>query len=163
MKDCKGKFGVISGNSIDIDVQGCESEIRADIIVSAYNSIRLWGRVIDCNGDGVENALIKLVKVECTSHGKEYHGIAHTISDCEGFYQFEVCADLESIENNCYKLLISKAAYGPERIIPTSGGTCNPCDNSDGYPFDPCREYPSTIRPSKDCCSKKNNCSKSKY
>lgn len=171
--NCSGKFSIVSGNSLDIDVKGCESEIRADIVVSSYDSIRLWGRIIDCNGEPIANALIKLVKVVCCGNSKDYKGIAHTISDCEGFYQFEICTDPCDLDKDCYKLLVSKAAYGPERIIPTTGGNCDPCDDSDGYPFDPCREYPPIITPpggvgnGGTCCNKPKNStcnySKSRY
>ncbi|MEG1142312.1 MAG: hypothetical protein RSE41_07715 [Clostridia bacterium] len=161
--NCSSNFNIVSGNSLDLDVNYCESEIRADIVVSEYSSVRLWGRIVNCDGSPIANALIKLLKVECCGDHVTYKGISHTISDCDGFYQFELCT--ADKDDDCYKLLVSKAAYGPERIIPVSGGNCNPCDDSDGYPFNPCREYPPIVTPKCDvgngghCCDEKSNCS----
>lgn len=139
-------YNIVSGNSLDVNVNNCESEIRADVVVAEYNSVRLWGRVLNCDGKPVANALIKLLKVNCCNDNASYKGIAHTISDCNGFYQFELCSSEED-NDACYKILVSKAAYGPERIIPISGGNCDPCNDNNGYPFDPCKEYPPIITP----------------
>lgn len=122
---------IISGNSLDVDVNYCESEIRADIVVSEHSSVRLWGRVINCDGDPVKDALVKLLKVECLKNGKQkYVGVAHTISDCEGFYQFELSPYLNE-DSSCYRVLVNKAAYGPERVIPTNKVNCSSCDDED--------------------------------
>lgn len=129
--DC---YSIVSGNSLDLDVNFCESEIRADVVVSEYNSVRLWGRIINCDGEPVANALIKLLKVNCKKDHISYTGVAHTVSDCDGFYQFELCASNEEHHPHhkpCYKILVSKAAMGPERTIPTSSGNCNVCDPKD--------------------------------
>lgn len=156
--NCSCSGNIVSGNSLDLDVNYCESEIRADIVVEEHSSVRLWGRIVNCDDRPVANALVKLLKVECRGAQTTYKGIAHTVSDCEGFYQFELCACEEDANKSCYKLLVSKAAYGSERIIPLSGGNCNPCDPCDGYPFDPCQEYPPIMTPPGDvgngghCC-----------
>lgn len=161
---CSSNYNIVSGNSLDLDVNYCEAEIRADVVVSEYNSVRLWGRIVNCENQPIGNALIKLLKVECCGDRVHYIGIAHTISDCDGFYQFELCSSDKGNENTCYKILVSKAAYGPERIIPSVDGNCNPCDPSDGYPFDPCREYPPVMTPKGDignggyCCDEKPSC-----
>lgn len=175
--DCNGSspYNIVSGNSLDVDVNYCESEIRADVVVSEYSSVRLWGRIVNCDGKPVANALIKLLKVVCCGDKVSYNGIAHTISDCDGFYQFELCSCDDNGDKSCYRILVSKAAYGPERVIPTNGGNCDPCNDQDGYPFDPCREYPPIITPpgavgnGSKCCDDGYNCgcnsyySKSKY
>ena len=143
---------IITGNSLDLDVNYCESEIRADVVVSEFNSVRLWGQVLNCDGIPIPNALVKLLKVECCGKNINYKGIAHTISDCEGFYQFELCGNGD--ENDCYKLLVSKAAYGPERIIPISPkDTCNPCEND----FDPCKDFGETIISPQPNCNESYN------
>ena len=151
---CAG-YSVVNGNSLDIDVNYCESEIRADVVVSEYDSVRLWGRIVNCEGKPVANALIKLLKVTCHKNGVSYNGVAHTLSDCDGFYQFELCrCSDEEFEKCCYKILVSKAAYGPERVVPISGGNCNPCDNNG---FDPCKEYkPIITPPGSGCCNEDN-------
>lgn len=149
--NCSSSYNIVSGNSLDLDVNYCESEIRADIVVSEHNSVRLWGRVVNCEGEPISCALIKLLKVECNGSCVKYHGVAHTISDCDGFYQFELC-DCPNT-NDCYKLLVSKAAYGPERIIPAGEGNCDPC-NCD--PCDPCKEFPPIVTPPGHSCE--DNC-----
>ncbi len=129
-------FTMAHGNSIDIAPQNCDSEIKADIIVSEYSSVRLWGQVMNCHGQPVPNVLLKLVKVVFDRHGKCFlQGIAHTTSDCQGFYQFDLCPD-----DSCtkYKVLASKPAIGPERIIVSDGGNCHACRPQD---YTPCGEY----------------------
>ncbi|MGL4877018.1 hypothetical protein [Paraclostridium dentum] len=154
--DCNNSYKIAYGNSLDVTVGDCESEIRADITVDELNSVRLWGQIVNCDGKPVPNALIKLVKVVCNGHKTDYVGVAHTITDCEGFYQFELC---NCPEDACYRIIVSKAAYGPERII--SGGdkgNCDPCDNSNGYPFDPCEEYEPFVTPAGKCSCTNTNC-----
>ena len=157
--NCRNNFKIAYGNSLDLQVGDCESEIRADITVDELNSVRLWGRIVNCNGEPVPNALVKLVKVVCTDGKMEYFGVAHSITDCEGFYQFELCT---CSDENCFKVIVSKASYGPEKVISDSKGNCNPCDNSNGYPFDPCTEYETIVAPATKCsqyieCGNKQN------
>ena len=114
-----------NGNSVDIDINNCECEIRADVVLSEYKAVRLWGRVVNCDGKPIENALIKLVKIECDCNHEYYRGIAHTISDCEGFYQFELC---NYDDKSRYKLLVNKVTYGPDMIVPIEFSECNPCE-----------------------------------
>lgn len=121
---------LILGNSVDInvDLNNCESEIRADIIVSEYNSIRLWGQILNCKKLPVKDALVKLVKVIYSSNGNKYQGISHTLSDCEGFYQFDLCS---KDRNTCYKIIVNKSNTGLEKLNNTSDGNCGPCINID--------------------------------
>lgn len=123
-KTCEAP-NMIHGNSVDIVVNKCDSEIKADITVSEFNSIRLWGQVKNCNGQPVANALIKLVKVIKTCTGFKYEGVSHTISDCNGFYQFDICDNLSC---DHYKVLVGKSVYGSERVI--SDNDCANCNNS---------------------------------
>ncbi|MGL4913488.1 MAG: hypothetical protein ACRC3Y_13775 [Romboutsia sp.] len=123
---CSSETTVVSGNSLEVDVNYCESEIRADVVVEEYSSVRLWGQIVNCDGKPISNALIKLLKVELCGKHVTYRGVSHTISDCEGFYQFELCGNNE--DHECYKLLVSKAACGPEKIVPISNVSCNPCE-----------------------------------
>lgn len=143
--NCSPESTVAVGNSLEVDINYCESEVRADVIVSEYNSVRLWGRILNCDGKAVANALVKLLKVEHCGKEVNYKGISHTISDCEGFYQFELCGNNDN--NDCYKILVSKSANGPERIIPVSKGSCDPCCDS----FDPCKEYSPIVTPQPSC------------
>lgn len=154
--DCKNNYKIAYGNSLDLKVGDCESEIRADITVDELNSVRLWGRIVNCNCEPVPNALVKLVKVICINGQTEYIGVAHSMTDCEGFYQFELCT---CPEDTCFKIIVSKAAYGPERIIEGAKGNCDPCDSSNGYPFDPCAEYDPIVTPAGKCsCPQHSDC-----
>lgn len=117
---------LINGNSVDIEIDGCNSDIKADIIVSDFNTVRLWGQVKTCNGQPVAKALIKLLKVVHKQYGCEYQGIAHTVSDCKGFYQFDLCPD----EIGCsYKILVSKAIIGCDKTY-CQERNCDSCENS---------------------------------
>ncbi len=138
----------ILGNSIDVNIDSscCDAEIRADIVVSASDSIRLWGMVKSCDGVPIENALLKLVKVICQNGDTQHQGIAHTVSDCQGFYQFDLCAE---DKNSCYKILVGKANTGSEKILDTSDGNCHSC--TDGYQYNPCKPYSSHTAPSVPC------------
>ncbi|MFI3174034.1 MAG: hypothetical protein R3Y53_02385 [Bacillota bacterium] len=123
----------VFGNSIDINVNPCNDavEIRADVQVKELSTTtkRLWGQIVNSEGYPVADTLIKLVKVVRSAYEMEYIGIAHTITDCEGFYQFEICADEESN----YKIIVNKAVVGDEMVIETGGGNCP----NGGY--DPCQ------------------------
>ncbi|MBW4829583.1 MAG: hypothetical protein KZY61_09365 [Clostridiaceae bacterium] len=101
------------------------SELRADITVKKERTLRVWGQVKDCNGKPVKNALLKLVKEVKDGSGRvKYVGIAHGITDCLGFYQFDVC-----IPKGCtpivYRIFASKQALGKEGYIKEN--ECDPC------------------------------------
>ena len=155
----KNENYIVSGNSIDINrVDTDIAEIRADVQLDSSlcnketNVVRLWGQVKDCHENPIPNALLKLIKVVCTHYGEEYQGIAHTTSDCNGFYQFDLCyRDGDEV----YKVLVNKAYLGIEQIIENEGGNCNACMD-DGYNYSPCKEYPPIITQNEE----NNNCSK---
>ncbi len=135
-------LSMINGNSIDIEPKGCDSEIKADIVVSEFNSTRLWGQIVNCYGESVSNALLKLVKVVTDCNGRcTYQGIAHSVSDCDGFYQFDLCVDEKDAK---YKILVNKSATGMERIIEPSGGNCRACTENS---YSPCGEYKYRVTP----------------
>ncbi|MGL4453708.1 MAG: hypothetical protein ACRCTZ_21325 [Sarcina sp.] len=134
----------VLGNSIDIHVgkNDCSAEIRADVKVSEFESKRIWGQVLNCRNEPVPNSLVKLVRVICQGNRKYYEGVAHTITDCEGFYQFDVC---DNSDNECYKIIINKAVTGQELVIDTQGGNCGACTTSGGY--NPCLPYNPIVKP----------------
>ena len=100
----------VYGNSIDLEVNSDDCEIKADILVSRTKSVRIWGQIKDCNNCAVEHALVKLLKItEC-----QLYGLAHTVTDCLGFYQFEVPSCDTPIK---YKIIVGKAAKGKERVV----------------------------------------------
>lgn len=113
---------IVIGNSTDININPSvsHSEIRADIKVGEYTAIRLWGQIMNMNNQPVPNALVKLVKIIDVDSCPDYQGIAHTTSDCEGFYQFDICSN----ENAWYKILVGKSNTGKEIIIDDANGDC---------------------------------------
>lgn len=138
----------VLGNSIDIHVgkNDCSAEIRADVKVNEFESKRIWGQVLNCHNEPVPNSLVKLVRVVCQGNRKYYEGIAHTITDCEGFYQFDVC---DNNDNECYKIIINKAITGQELVIDTQGGNCGACicgPNGNGG-YNPCLPYNPIVKP----------------
>ena len=67
----------VVGNSVDFDIDECDSEIKADITVGTRETVRVWGQIRDCDGNSVPYAYLKLVRV--SNNGME--GIAHTVMD----------------------------------------------------------------------------------
>ena len=139
---------IVSGNSIDINKVDCDiAEIRADVLLETSlcdkdnNVVRLWGQVKDCQENPIPNALLKLIKVHCNHHGEEYQGIAHATSDCNGFYQFDLCY---REGNEVYKVLVNKSYLGIEQVIEDENGNCNACTGM-GYEHSPCKEYPPIV------------------
>lgn len=115
----------VRGNAMDVELKNNDCEIRADIIVGREKCVRLWGQIKDCEGNPVKDALVKLLK-PIYKYGKiEYVGIAHTITDCLGFYQFDVCP---CEENTKFRVIASKASKGNERVIDSHSSLCHPCD-----------------------------------
>ncbi len=137
----------ILGNSVDMNLGANTinnySEIRADIPVTQYRSLRLWGQVRDTAGNPISYALLKLVR---SINGSTYSGVAHTTSDCQGFYQFDICPET----NAQYKILASKSPTGAELTV-QSTGNCPP--DQSGY--NPCPGN-STLSVSECCCNCNN-------
>lgn len=116
----------VKGNSIEVELNRGDCEIRADVTVARTSGVRVWGRVKDCNGLSVANALVKLVKVVNNCGKIDVIGIAHTMTDCSGFYQFEIsCCEVGAK----YRVLVHKAASGNERVLTNSDGDCDPCNS----------------------------------
>lgn len=114
----------VKGNSIEVELNKGDCEIRADVTVARTSGVRVWGRVKDCNGLAVSNALVKLVKLVNNCGRVDVVGIAHTITDCNGFYQFEITPCEVGAK---YRVLVHKAAAGCERVLPNPDGDCDPC------------------------------------
>lgn len=117
-------YSYVVGNSVDFTIDNCDSEIKADLTVTYRDTVRVWGQIKDCNGKPVEYAYLKLIKMTSTG----YVGIAHTITDCLGFYQFDICPCTDGTN---FRLLVGKASTsGGERTVSTGlqGSNCNPCN-----------------------------------
>ncbi|MGL4655758.1 MAG: hypothetical protein ACRCWM_07740 [Sarcina sp.] len=119
VEDCK----IIQGNSLDVEIFDNDCEVKADIIVTSKNTIRLWGQATDCDGMPVPNVLVKLLKYvnECTC--PKFVGISHTISDCYGYYQF----DIDRCDIGKFRILFGKAANGPDREVKIPNCPTNCC------------------------------------
>ncbi|WP_409069571.1 hypothetical protein ACFLKB_08855 [Clostridium sp. FAM 1755] len=101
------------------------SEARADLTVKKVRTLRVWGQVKDCDGEPVKNALLKLVREVKDDCGKiKYVGVAHGVTDCLGFYQFDICVPKECTPH-VYRIFVSKQALGKEGYI--KGNECDPC------------------------------------
>lgn len=122
----------IDGNSLEIEVSNQDCEVRADIEVARRKMIRVWGQVKDCNGEPVPGALVKLLKPIYVCGKIRYTGVAHTVTDCLGFYQFDLCPTCKPTK---FRILVGKAATGNERFVESSG-ECTPCAHSN--PYKPC-------------------------
>lgn len=119
----------VKGNAFDIELRNHDCEVRVDMIVNRRKKcVRLWGQVKDCEGIPVEEALVKLLKPRFINGKIEYEGVAHTQTDCLGFYQFEVCAE---DDNAKFRVIVGKASKGHERTIGPEHGICNPCKDRD--------------------------------
>lgn len=114
----------IVGNSVSFSIDECDNEVKADVTVNYRDTVRVWGQIKDCNGKPVPYAYVKLLKK--TPNG--LNGIAHTVTDCLGFYQFDICVCKEGFDNE-YTILVGKASTGSEKVVSTGlkGANCNPC------------------------------------
>lgn len=117
-KDCEH----IEGNIVEIDVKKDDCEIKADIEVDRKKTVRLWGQVKDCRGIPVNCALVKLVKKINVCGKPHLKGLAHTVTDCKGFYQFDICTP---VHQEKFFIIVGKPAIGEERTI--NNPKCNPC------------------------------------
>lgn len=104
----------VVGNTIKVDVGDEDCEIRADIAVERRKTVRIWGQVVDLYGEPIREALVKLIKFKCSDGKAKLISIAHTVTDCKGFYQFEVCGKKKK---NSYLIVAGKASVGNERVI----------------------------------------------
>lgn len=106
--DCKAKkCSVYEGDNAGLDIKEGECEVRRDLMIKKAECVRIWGQIKDCRGCPVRGALVKLVKQVCKGHKCWYIGIAHTLTDCQGFYQFDICRKEEKCS---YRVIAGKAA-----------------------------------------------------
>ncbi|MDD5018754.1 MAG: hypothetical protein PHO15_11740 [Eubacteriales bacterium] len=120
----KDECEFVRGNTVVIEAKKDDCEIHADVLVKKERCVRVWGQVKDCDGMPVEGALVKLVREVCESGKTMLIGVAHTVTDCLGFYQFDICTRKKK---GIYRIIVGKAATGRERFIPEAG-ECTVCD-----------------------------------
>lgn len=124
---CHRSCEYIEGNvskPIPINKSTKACEIRVDLEVQKRRSIRIWGQITDCKGDPVKCALVKLVKERHRDCKGRYEGVAHGVTDCLGFYQFDVCIP-DDYDACKYRVFVSKQATGDE--IRLDYAECDPC------------------------------------
>lgn len=111
---------------IELSKDSCSCEVKADMVIDKKRSIRIWGQITDCEGNPVPCALTKLIR-EVINCGKiTYVGVAHSVTDCLGFYQFDVCAPCKN-EVKKYRVLVGKQSIGDEFVLEKS--ECDPCES----------------------------------
>ncbi|MGL4989954.1 MAG: hypothetical protein ACRC57_02140 [Sarcina sp.] len=113
----------IQGNSTDLHISPKDCEVRVDLRVNRKRGIRVWGQVKDCENIPVSGVLVKLLKVINYCGKQDFIGVSHTVTDCNGFYQFE----LNRCDDSDYKIIVSKDASGNERTIDINDNDCDPC------------------------------------
>lgn len=113
----------LQGNTVVFEAGRNDCEIRADVTVKKQKCTRIWGQVTDCGDSPIEGALVKLVKEVCQPGKKILIGVAHTVTDCLGFYQFDIC---KRYKKGVYRVIVGKAAMGKEKVAERA--ECAPCD-----------------------------------
>jgi hypothetical protein len=105
--DCKAKKCTeYEGGNAEVEVKKDECEVRKDMMIKKRECVRIWGQVKDYRGCPVEGALVKLVKQVRKGPKCWLVGIGHTLTDCKGFYQFDLCRK----EEGCtYRIIAGKA------------------------------------------------------
>lgn len=95
----------MQGQTKDLEIKEEDVDIRLDFEVEKKTTSKLWGQVKDTDGRCVEGAFVMLLKPKYIRGNIEYVPIATAVSDCMGFYQFEI----DQIEKGCkYKVSVGK-------------------------------------------------------
>ena len=144
----------IVGNSVNVNIKKCDSDIRADVVVSEHKSIRLWGQVKNREGLAVGNALVKLLKIIYSGSRIVYQSVASTISDSEGFYQFDLVCPL--CEDSTYKVLVGKSFVGIDKVAPLIDEIGNLYEDDLCRPMEKKKCYEGTNNYSKSSMSNNN-------
>lgn len=124
---CSKGCELIQGNTADIKLKEDDCEVRVDVSVSKRKCVRVWGQIRDCHKKPVACALVKLLRIVRHVNGCcEYQGVAHTVTDCKGFYQFDIC-DCPENKNAKFRIIVSKPTIAEDRDIGNGEEICNPC------------------------------------
>ena len=110
---------------IEINKNSNVCEIKVDMEIGKKRTVRIWGQIRDCKGRPVRGAMVKLIKEVISCGKKRYTGVAHGITDCMGFYQFDVCVPQSCQGSERYRVIVSKQAEGEELVIDEA--ECYPC------------------------------------
>lgn len=116
---------LVEGNSIDVQTNDTDCEIRADIELNRRECIRIWGQILDCDGNPIADAQVKLLQRKGRCQDSYYEGIAHTVTDCLGYYQFDLCPEDRGKE---FRIIVGKSVKSNDRVIQDQEN-CPACNN----------------------------------
>lgn len=125
--DCEFFEGNVS-KTIEIGKNTSACEIKVDMEVEKRRTVRIWGQIKDCKGKPVRCAMVKLIREVVDCGKKKYVGVAHGVTDCLGFYQFDICVPEHCQSSEKYRVIASKQATGEE--VEMSDSECNPCTDN---------------------------------
>lgn len=114
--DCEFVEGNVS-KPIEINKNSKACEIKVDMEVEKRRSIRIWGQIKDSKGNPIRCAMVKLIKEVYFNGRKSYVGVAHGVTDCMGFYQFDICVPEHCQMTEKYRVIVGKQAVGEEFIM----------------------------------------------
>ena len=111
-KDC---CNYVIGNSTDFDVDkdDCEVKVKDIKVKKEENKVRIRGQVVSCDipYKGVSHVLVNLLKKEGYGLFSYFKGVAHTVTDCNGNYLFDVEKPSGILNfKDEYKIIVGKAA-----------------------------------------------------
>lgn len=86
----ENKLTCFNSKSINLKIQNGKDEIRKDFILEEKKIIKIWGHIIDDRRNPVEGIIVNLLKPQYTNKKIEYVKVDSVLSDCDGFYQFEL-------------------------------------------------------------------------
>ncbi|AFS77724.1 hypothetical protein Curi_c06510 [Gottschalkia acidurici 9a] len=94
----------------------CQQIDTGEIEIRSVNDIVIHGRVVDCQGDGIEGAVVKIFR---RRDNGTLRAIDHTFSGCEGFYMINIPRD-----------------GNDPIVVMTSASTCNAPEQCSGEQCD---------------------------
>lgn len=116
-KYTRNSWDSIEGNVLEVDINKDDSEIEANVEVTRKRKVRLWGQVKDSTGEYVKCVLVNLIKQTYKNNKIEFESIAHTVTDCMGFYQFDISPPKYKEH---FFIMISKQIVDKKRTIDKS-------------------------------------------
>lgn len=91
----ENKLVCLKSKMVDIKPVNIKNDIRVDICLEEKKLSIIWGRIIDVNQKPIKKSIVTLLKPQYINKRLEYVKVDTVLSDCEGFYQFEL--------KDCYK------------------------------------------------------------
>ncbi|MGL4914219.1 MAG: hypothetical protein ACRC3Y_17500 [Romboutsia sp.] len=76
--------------TLEVELKNKESEIKLDVVLEEKQISKIWGRIVDTNHRPIENVIVNLLRPEYIHFKLEYIQVNATLSDSDGFYEFEI-------------------------------------------------------------------------